>query len=183
MFERLPCRREEGHGRTLHHPFIEAVQHVFKTMLDTDTLVSKPAIKNKDAALSDVSAIIGFSGGASGSVSLCFSKQVAVRVASKFARQELSIYETELLADALGELTNMVAGQSKAKLPDTNISVSLPRVVLGDQHRVLESRSAPVLVLPCDSALGRFFVEVTMLKKKFSPFSVEVDLDADKRPR
>lgn len=165
------------------NPFIEAVQHVFKTMLETDTLVSKPTIKNKDAAPTDVSAIIGFSGGASGSVSLCFAKQVAVRVASKFAGQELSIFETELLADALGELTNMVAGQSKAKLPDANISVSLPRVVLGDQHRVLESRASPVLVLPCDSALGRFFVEVTMMRKKFSPFAVEIDLDADERQR
>jgi hypothetical protein len=76
----------------------------------------------------------------------------------------------------------MVAGQSKAKLPDPNISISLPRVVLGDQHRMLESRSSPVLVLPCDSTLGRFFVEVTMLTKEFSPFAVEVDLGVDKRP-
>ena len=118
----------------------------------------------------------------SGSVSLCFSKQVAVRVASKFAGQELSIYETELLADALGELTNMVAGQSKAKLAEANISVSLPRVILGDQHRMLESRSSPVLVLPCDSALGRFSMEVTMLTQKFSPFATEVDLGLDTRP-
>jgi chemotaxis protein CheX len=87
-----------------------------------------------------------------------------------------------MLADALGELTNMVAGQSKAHLPEVNISVSLPRVVLGDQHRVLESASCPVLVLPCDSALGRFHVEVTMLTKRFSPFSVEVDIGVDQRP-
>jgi chemotaxis protein CheX len=65
------------------NPFIEAVQHVFKTMLETDTLISKPAIKSKDATPADVSAIIGFAGGASGSVSLCFSRQVATKVASK----------------------------------------------------------------------------------------------------
>ena len=162
------------------NPFVEAVKHVFKTMLATDILVSKPALKAHDALPCDVSAIIGFTGAATGSVSLCFSKQVAVRIGSKLAVSELSIYEPEMLADALGELTNIVAGQAKAKLPGSSISISLPRVVLGDQHRVLESFATPVLVLPCDSSLGRFSTEVTMLVRKFSPFAVAVDLGPKK---
>jgi chemotaxis protein CheX len=159
------------------NPFVLAVQHVFKTMLGMDILVSKPTIKLKEGPVSDVSAIIGLSGPATGSVTMCFSKQVAVRVASTFAGIELSIYQPAELADALGELTNMVAGQARAKLPQSNITVSLPRVVLGDQHRVLESNTSPVLLLLCDSPLGRFAVEVTMVTRKFSPFAVEVDLD------
>ena len=153
------------------NPFVLAVKTVFKTMLNLEVLVSKPVIKAKDSTTSDISAIIG--------LSLCFSKQVAVRVASTFAGTELSIYEPADLADALGELTNMVAGQAKAQLPQSSITISLPRVVLGDQHRVLESHASPVLLLPCDCSIGRFAVEVTLVTKEFCPFTVEVDLGVD----
>lgn len=162
------------------NPFIQAVQHVFKTMLETDVLISKPLLKAKDSPNSDVSAIIGFSGNAAGSIALCFSKQTAVAVASKFAACELSIYDVAELADALGELTNMVAGQAKAKLPTGRVNVSLPRVVVGDEHRVVESNTSPVLLLPCHSVLGRFWVEVTMETRKVSPFAVRIDLSVAK---
>ncbi|HPD32654.1 MAG TPA: chemotaxis protein CheX [Phycisphaerae bacterium] len=163
------------------NPFILAVQNVFKTMLNVEVLVSKPLIKTKESPTSDVSAIIGLSGPVSGSVTLCFSKQVAVRVASTLAGTELSVYEPADLTDALGELTNMVAGQAKIQLPQSNITISLPRVILGDQHRLLESRTSPVLLLPCDSSIGRFSVEVTLLTKRFCPFTVEVDLGVKRR--
>lgn len=47
------------------NPFIGAVRHLFKTMLDTDIVASKPSLESKDIRSSDVSAAIGFSGGAS----------------------------------------------------------------------------------------------------------------------
>ena len=153
------------------NPFIAAVQHVFQTMLETTILISKPALKSKDAPNSDVSAIIGFTGDAVGSVALCFSRQTALRVANRFAGDAVSPDDLAMLADALGELTNMVAGQAKAQLPTGPVNVSLPRVVVGDDHRVVESYTAPVLLLICDSALGRFSVEVTMQTPKVNPFA------------
>ena len=65
-----------------------------------------------------MSAIIGFSGDAVGSVALCFPMSTAVKTASMFA---------------------------------------------GTGLHLLESRATPVLLLPCDSALGRFSTEVTMV--------------------
>ena len=48
------------------NPFIGSVKNVFKTMLTTDIIVSKPVIKEHDEANADVSAVIGLSGDASG---------------------------------------------------------------------------------------------------------------------
>ncbi len=153
------------------NPFVAAVRHVFKTMLKTEILVSKPRIKDQASPATDLSAIIGLSGPVTGSVTLRFSRQVAVRIASAFAGTQLSIYQQAELADALGELTNMVAGQAKAKLPHSEINISLPRVVQGDARQVPEANVSPVVVLPCDSALGRFSVEVTLVTKQTSPFA------------
>ena len=165
------------------NPFVSAVQHVFKTMLDLGIFVSKATIRGKDQPASAVSAVIGLSGPVTGTVALCFSKQVAVRVASAFTGKSLSIYEPDELADALGELANMVAGQAKVKLPPSGITVSLPYVIVGGQHRVVERPLSPILLLPCDSALGRFSVEVTMVTSKFSPYAIEAAQEVThKRP-
>jgi len=145
-------------------PFIDSVKHLFKTMLSTDLAVSKPVVSVDDIH-ADASAVIGFSGDATGSVVLCFPMTTAVKAASAFAGVEMS-REHEDFADALGELANIVAGQAKAKLEGFNISISLPSVILGKEHAVLQSKQRPRLAIPCDSPLGRFTVEVAMIVGK-----------------
>lgn len=159
------------------NPFIAAIKHVFKTMLEIDVFVGRPCIKDSDAALSDVSAIIGLSGKATGSIAMCFSQNTAVRLGSRFAKTQLSAYDMVPLADALGELTNIVAGQAKAHLPNVPVTISLPRVIVGADHRLVESVVSPVLLLPCDSSLGRFSVEVMMQVQKTCPFVATVAQD------
>ncbi len=147
------------------NPFIESVVNVFKTMLDVDTLISKPYIKEHDDAAHNVAAIIGFSGDAVGSVALCFNSRSASQIASKFAGTEITADHPDF-ADSLGEIANMVAGGAKAKMEGLDISISLPRVVAGTGQHTLRSQKNPVLALPCDSVLGRFIVEACMVAKK-----------------
>jgi chemotaxis protein CheX len=144
------------------NPFITAIQHVFKTMLKTDILISKPRLKEKDERSADVSSIIGLSGGATGSVVLCFPAKTAVAAASKFAGTTMTEDHPDF-ADALGELANMVSGQAKSKFHGVQVTISLPSVVRGSNHCVLKSQRMPAIVLPCDSELGRFSVEVAMV--------------------
>lgn len=147
------------------NPFIASIKNLFSTMLDTEVLISKPFVQTGDELPSDATAVIGLSGDVMGSVALCFPMTTAVRAAGKFAGVELS-ENHEDFADALGEMANMVAGGAKAKLDGLNCSVALPNVVLGREHTLGRSNAAPRLVLPCDSALGRFRVEVGMVVKK-----------------
>jgi chemotaxis protein CheX len=134
-------------------------------MLKTDIIISKPYVKVEDDRNADVAAVIGFSGGATGSVALCFPSRSAVAAASKFAGVPLTETDPDF-ADALGELANMVAGQAKSKLHGLEITISLPRVIVAQKLNVLSSRAQPVLGLPCDSPLGRFNVEVGMVVAK-----------------
>lgn len=146
------------------NPFMESVRHLFKTMLQTELNLSKPTVSTDDIR-ADVSAVIGFSGDAVGSVVLCFPFSTAARAASTFAGVEMT-KEHEDFSDALGEIANIVAGQAKAKLEGLNISISLPSVIIGEEHAVLKSKQRPRLAIPCDSPLGRFMVEVGMVVTK-----------------
>jgi len=149
----------------LINPFVSSVREVFKTMLKTDIIVSKPILKAINENNADVSAIIGLSGDAVGSVVLSFPMLTATRAASKFSGVDMG-HRHEDFADALGELANMVAGSAKAKLDGLSVNVSLPNVIVGREHIVAPSKTTPRLALPCDSSLGRFCVEVALTVKK-----------------
>ena len=147
------------------NPFIEAITHLFKTMLKTDLMIGKPVVKDDDELRADVSAVIGFSGDAVGCMVLRFPVTTAVKVASTFAGVEMS-KDHEDFPDALGELANIVAGGAKGKFEGMQIGISLPSVIIGKEHAVLQSKQRPRLVIPCDSTLGRFAVEVAMVIEK-----------------
>lgn len=148
------------------NPFIMSVRKVFQTMLATEVRVGKPVIiTTKQESTADVSAVIGLSGDALGCVILSLPMQTGEAVASKFAGVDLTRDHPDF-ADALGELANMVAGQAKAQLDGMNVSISLPSVIVGQDHVVSQSRQWPRLHLPCESPLGTFTVEVAMIVEK-----------------
>jgi chemotaxis protein CheX len=86
-------------------------------------------------------------------------------VASVFAGVDIGEGHPDF-ADAIGELANMVAGNAKKDLHGMKLGISLPSVVLGKEHVISQSRTAPRLVIPCDVDYGRFFVEVAMRVEK-----------------
>jgi len=147
------------------NPFVGAVQNVFRTMLGLEAKFGKPYLKQEETACADVSAVIGFSGDAAGSVVISFPKLVAARTASTFAGMDLKEDHPDF-ADALGELANMVAGNAKKDFEGVDISISLPNVIIGENHRVSRSNAVPRLVIPCESSLGPFYVEVGMKIEK-----------------
>ena len=144
------------------NPFIYSIKNVFQTMLSTDIFISKPCIKQGGEQTADFSALIGLSGDAVGTVALCFPTKTATRTAGKFAGMELTHTDPDFV-DALGELANMVAGGAKAKMDGLNINISLPQVISGSDLRLMQGSGSPTLLLPCDSSLGRFNTEVTMV--------------------
>lgn len=158
------------------NPFIAATKTVFKTMVATDISVGKPyVIRANQEQSADVSAVIGMSGDAVGCVVLSLPMQTACNVASQFAGTPLTQANPDF-SDALGELANMVAGQAKAKFERLNVSISLPSVIVGEEHVVSQSRAKPRLALPCQSELGDFTVEVVLVVE--SPASAKVPVEA-----
>ncbi len=148
------------------NPFIAATKTVFKTMMSTEITIGKPQIiPAHQEQTADVSAVIGLSGDAVGSVVLSLPMQTACNVAGKFAGVQMTREHPDF-SDALGELANMVAGAAKSKFEGLRVSISLPSVIIGTEHVVSQSRAKPRLALPCNSDLGHFTVEVVMVVEK-----------------
>jgi chemotaxis protein CheX len=144
------------------NPFIGSINAVFRTMVHAEVKIGKPHMVVEPGTRSDVSGVIGFSGQASGCVVLSFPMDVACRVTSSFAGTVLDEKHPDF-ADAIGELANMVAGSAKKDFEGMDISISLPSVIVGSGHLVSKSQTCPRLVIPVESSLGSFDVEVSMV--------------------
>ncbi|HPF38254.1 MAG TPA: chemotaxis protein CheX [Phycisphaerae bacterium] len=152
--------------------FVGSILNVFKTMMSIDVKVGKPSLKEAELVTAEVSGIIGLSGEVQGSVILSFDMPVACAVASTFAGAELNPDSADF-TDAIGELANMVAGNAKKDFHGYDASISLPSVIIGKGHRVSQSKVWPFLVIPCETKLGKFNVEVALITKK-APATVGV---------
>jgi chemotaxis protein CheX len=145
------------------NPFIKAVQLVFETMLGTKVTVSKPELKADDKLTNDVTGIIGLSGEVVGSAALSFPLETAKKAVEAFSGSKLT--ETDdLFSDAVGELANMVTGNAKKDLDDSNIYISVHTVVIGKNHRLGHHQLGPWVVLRCQSNLGPFTIEICVVE-------------------
>jgi chemotaxis protein CheX len=141
-------------------PFVNAVQNVFSTMIDVPLSLQKPFLKNGHEVPYEISGIIGLSGNVSGCVVVSMSHKIAYRLVSALLEEEVSDLDDDT-TDAIGEITNMIAGNAKTDFPGEGNSISVPSVVVG-KHKVSYPSGIPIVVIPCKTDAGELMVEVAI---------------------
>lgn len=145
------------------NPFIRATQLVFDTMLQTKVEIARPRVKTEDRATYDVTGIIALSGEAAGAVAVSFPMETARQAVEAFTGMPVNEPD-DCFTDAIGELANMIAGNAKKDLDDLRITISVPTVVVGANHRLGRHQLGPWIVLDCNSRLGSFTIEICVVE-------------------
>jgi chemotaxis protein CheX len=130
--------------------FCEAAILTFAKMTSVE-LSPKPA-DAADTAEYDLSAVVGFTGDLTGNCALRLSARTARQAITRLAGE--SIDSPLEIADGIGELVNMIAGNAKAALDDYSISLSFPEVVSGKGHEIGFHRHQSVLTIDFTSDIG-----------------------------
>jgi chemotaxis protein CheX len=141
------------------NPFVNATVEAFDKMLGCQVHRGALTLKSGRGTNFDISGVIGLSGNAIGTVVLSFSKDVACKAAGVMLMSEFSELSGDVI-DAVGELTNMVAGAAKSKLEELQLSISLPNVVTGAGHEIRFPSEVTPIVIPFESPWGPLTVEV-----------------------
>ena len=149
----------------LINPFLTATIHVLATMARIEPTPGKPFLKQARAALGDVSAIIGITGVASGSMALTFTESAIMAIVSNLLGTQITEVDDEV-RDAVGELTNMICGDARRRLSEDGISLQggIPTIVSGKNHSISHIHNGPRLAIPFTTPNGRFVVEVAFNK-------------------
>lgn len=126
-------------------PLLEvSVREVFELMLGCELSAFDPNVEEE----LDVTSMVGLAGELCGVLSVRCSKKSAIIVASKMLGVEPENVGEEL-ADALGEVGNMVAGNFKNKITGLadGCMLSVPTVIIGTDYDVHPINDSHVLEL------------------------------------
>ncbi|MBP1715300.1 MAG: CheC domain protein [Deltaproteobacteria bacterium] len=143
------------------NPLLEGTVSVLKTMASVEPVPGQPFIKKGGSATGDVSGIVGITGDAEGSMCLTFAKESILFITSQMLGEEQKEINEDV-KDAVGELTNMISGDSRRRLQEVghNFSGSIPSVISGYGHEVKHISRGPVLSIPFTTQAGKFTLEV-----------------------
>ncbi len=149
---------------SLVNPFIEGALYI----LDTTALVKvKPEpifLKKETTPLGDITGMLNMDGDISGSIAVSFYENSILGVVSAMFGEEMTEMNEEI-DDAVGEISNMIAGHVTTKIAemDKKVKIKLAGVVSGENSVVEHIKGAShVLVIPFKTTKGRFFIEIAI---------------------
>ena len=145
------------------NPFIESAKELFSTMLEVELKRGNVGVAKDGITSGNLTALIGLSGPARGTVALSFPVPTALAMVGKLTGSRTRTVD-DTVSDAVAELVNIVAGGAKAKFSNDGgppIDLSLPTIVRGNSYTVDYPSQTVWLDVPFTSDLGPFTLRVT----------------------
>ncbi len=147
----------------LVNPFIEGALHILDTTAFVKVKPEPPFLKRNQVAQGDISGLIEISGDLSGSASITFTEKSILGIVSDMFGEEMTEMNEEI-HDAVGELSNMVAGHVTTKIAEMGkkIKVKFTEVRAGANHEIPHIEGADyVLAMPFRTTKGKVVIEVS----------------------
>ncbi len=144
------------------NPFLVSTSSVFSQMLGINVTRQAPFIRRDFQPQHDVTGIIGLTGKTTATVAVSVPKQMALTVTGTLLGETPDDINNQVV-DAVGEITNMVAGGAKAQLESLALNLGLPTVIIGKSSFIAFPSAATPMSIPFDCPLGAFVVEVGIM--------------------
>lgn len=111
---------------------VSCTNEVFATMIPMEIKSDGSFYQKEDMISTDVISLVSFTGEHSGIVAVFCSREIALKITSNMLGMEVSSLDQDV-KDAMGELTNMIAGSLKNKVFETfgAMHLSVPIVIAG----------------------------------------------------
>ncbi|GFO67333.1 chemotaxis protein CheX [Geomonas limicola] len=136
------------------------VLEIFSTMVGGGVLSSKKA-ETETHFNDSVSAMVGFAGGYNGMIAINASRKQALRFAAQMLGMEVDECEEEM-ADALGEIANMIGGSFKHHFVKDGheVKLSTPSVISGGEYEMTVCSLPDTLTLQFETEEESFTVSL-----------------------
>lgn len=147
----------------LINPFIHATTNVLDTMAFISCRAGKPYLKKDDIAKGDVTGVIGLTGDTNGTIAVTFDEGSILKIVSNMFGEEMKELNHEI-ADAVGELVNMISGQARRELEEIGrvFDAAIPSVISGKDHCIIHYTDGPKIAIPFTTDHGSFTIEVCL---------------------
>lgn len=139
----------------------QATEEIFTTMIFMDISPDQPLAAGKEVLDCHVSAMIGLSGDFSGMLGIHCPAAVGLAITGAMLGMELEEIDADV-KDALGEISNMLAGVIKEAFASEQVDLELaiPTAISGKSFTIASPTKSNRVIIPFNLEQGRFFVEM-----------------------
>ncbi|MCA9039859.1 MAG: chemotaxis protein CheX [Planctomycetaceae bacterium] len=141
------------------NPVLSATKSVFEAMLGCTPIRKGIALKDSSRPRYEISAVIGITGRANGTIAVSLKASTAMEVLYRLVGIQADEMNAEV-CDAVGELTNIIVGNAKAKMEELQLSISIPNIITSSGHNVHYPSKVHPICIEFDSEIGPFTIEV-----------------------
>ncbi len=138
------------------------VNETLRTMFGIESKALSNKVEAECFTEGDVSGLMSIVGDKfGGAIILSFPKQTIFKILEKVYFMEFTEVNESVIS-GVGELANIVYGLVKTSInkQGDNLQMSLPNVILGNQHIIVGVSNGPVVKIPFNTELGDFAVLV-----------------------
>lgn len=146
----------------LVNPFIEGTLHILDTTALVKVKPGPPFLKGNTLHNGDISGLLTVEGDLEATVAISFTEKSILGIVSAMFGDELTEINEEII-DAVGEISNMVAGQVTTKIGELGkkVKVKFVEVVTGRNKEILHTESGSHVVgIPFHTTKGKVLLEV-----------------------
>jgi chemotaxis protein CheX len=146
------------------NPFIDSALNVLSTMAQTTAEPKKPELKSDYLTRGAVTGLIGMAGQEiSGNMLLSFDEPSIVAIVNRMLMEEYTSLDDQVV-DAVGELTNMISGGTKAIFSEKGygFEMATPVMLVGAEVEVKQLSNTPVISIPFSTPEGMFWIEANL---------------------
>jgi CheY-specific phosphatase CheX len=146
----------------LIQPFINAADAVFAESFQGPTSIGDLSMEEEAYRRKGVAALIAIKGDIEGRVILDLAPEVAVKVASKLAGEEVAASD-QVIRETVCELANMVIGNSVTLLNDQGFRFKVfpPEIHMNDQG-LAGTPDTEAMVIAVETPCGPIFLNISM---------------------
>ena len=140
---------------------VAATKDVFSTMVMMEVEDGPPLLGKGGEIRSNISSMLGLGGGVRGILAIHCPAETARGITAAFLGMEVEELNDDV-KDAIGELTNMVAGNLKVFFSGLNVDIKLaiPSTVIGESYHTSGLFGAIRIVVPFACVNGPFWIEL-----------------------
>ncbi len=149
----------------LVNPFIEGTLHILDTTAFVKVKPEPPFLKKDRKSLGDISGYLEISGDLIGSAVVSFSEESILGIVSAMFGEDMTEINDEI-KDAVGEISNMVAGHVTTKIAELSkkVKVKFKEIKMGQGTLIPHIEGAKyILALPFRTTKGKVVIEVGYL--------------------
>jgi len=151
------------------NPFLDAALKTMEIHCSLEATAGTPFIKGRiTRERFDIAAVIALTSSTfSGSMAICFPKSVFLGLMTRMLGEPYSELTPEI-HDGASEILNITFGQAKVILNQKGYGLekAIPTIIVGEDISVTHMARTATIVLPFESELGRFHIEIATTNPK-----------------